>query len=354
MIDKKSKILIVGQGLAGTLISACLLRRGIEHYVVDNHHKNAATNAAAGLINPITGRRYVKSWMIDELLPAAIEMYTFFEELLDIHLINKRELIRSLHNPGQENDWESSIARPGYETYTSNRKDCGDYKEIVNEAFQYRGIQNAYQVNIADLISAYREYLVDKAMLITEEFDSKDINLKIAPYQFSGISFSSIIFCEGYRMMDNPYFNDLPLQPAKGEAFNIEIESFYSELILRDDIFLVPVGNNEFWTGSEYQWQFEDDQPTQAFVDRWRPKLEALLRVNYRIVSHVAGIRPSVKGRRPLIGIHHDYPHMILFNGLGTKGTSLGPYFANHLCDHLLNTEPLMPDVDIYRFRNVS
>ena len=144
------------------------------------------------------------------------------------------------------------------------------------------------------------------------------------------------------------------MQPAKGEAFEIKIKSFDTEQILRDEIFLVPQNNGSFWSGGGYQWKFENAEPTTEFKNQWKEKLDHLLKVDYDILNHKAGIRPSVKGRRPLLGKHHQYPHLVLFNGLGTKGSSLGPYFANHLCDHLFEGEELMPEVDIYRFRNVS
>ena len=76
MINRESHVLIVGQGIAGTVLSYKLSQRNISHKVLDNNHQSAATHAAAGLINPITGRNYVKSWMIDDLLPEACLLYT--------------------------------------------------------------------------------------------------------------------------------------------------------------------------------------------------------------------------------------------------------------------------------------
>ena len=206
MAISDEKILVVGQGLAGTLLSANLLQRGIDHSIVDNNHNTSSTLAAAGLINPITGRRYVKSWMIDELIESAIKTYQHLEALLDIHLINEREIIRSIQNPGQENDWESSTARPGYSEFTNDRKDAGDYNGVVNPAFQYRGIVNAYQINIADLIVAYRSFAKASGILIESKFDSSDQNLGQTPFYFNGKQFTKVIFCEGYQMMSNPFF----------------------------------------------------------------------------------------------------------------------------------------------------
>ena len=39
-----------------------------------------------------------------------------------------------------------------------------------------------------------------------------------------------------------------------------------------------------------------------------------------------------------------------ILNGMGTKGCSLAPYFANQLMQHLINNSSLLPEVDILRF----
>jgi hypothetical protein len=42
-----------------------------------------------------------------------------------------------------------------------------------------------------------------------------------------------------------------------------------------------------------------------------------------------------------------------ILNGMGTKGCSLGPLFAQQLTRHLLYNEPIMPDVDVRRFNRI-
>ena len=70
-----SKILIVGQGLAGTVLGWSLDRAGIDWRMIDAGHENAASCVAAGVINPVTGLRWVKTWRVDELWPEAKRFY---------------------------------------------------------------------------------------------------------------------------------------------------------------------------------------------------------------------------------------------------------------------------------------
>src|ERR1700722_11248029 len=79
---EQTDVLIVGQGISGTFLSLELERAGISHLVIDERRPFSASRAAAGLINPVTGRRIVTTWMIDELLPFAVEVYGRLEGVL--------------------------------------------------------------------------------------------------------------------------------------------------------------------------------------------------------------------------------------------------------------------------------
>lgn len=349
-MKKDSNILIVGQGLAGTVLSYYFLQNKISHKVLDNGHRTAATLAAAGLINPITGRRYVKSWMIDDLLKEATSCYAGLEKLLSIPLLKEVDIIRSILNLTQENEWNQSTTRPGYELYTSDDCDLESYEKIIASRHSYRRIKKGLQVNISSLVVEYRQFLADNEMLIESDFQHDNFNAEGLPSNLYGESFDAVVFCEGYKAIDNPFFNDLPFQPAKGEAFEVELDNIDTNLVLRDDIFLIPLRENIFWSGGGYEWDTEDDQPSEEFYDKWSEKLTNLLSVPFKILNHKAGIRPSVKGRRPLIGQHPNYERLFIFNGLGTKGTSLAPYFANNFYQYLFLDKTLHPEVNIKRF----
>ena len=350
MSNTERKYLVVGQGLAGTIVSFNLFNRGVPHVVLDNNHKRSATKAAAGLINPITGRHYVKSWMVEDLIEQAEQTYTAFEQLLNVSLIKRRQIVRGLNNPEQFNKWTSASAKAGYERFISDPQKDHPFKDTLNHVYRHGIINNAYQINISLLVESYQVFLREREMLIPEEFNFNQLDYNATgSIKYKSKPYRGIIFCEGAGAVNNPYFEDLPFQLAKGEALEIKIAELETDLILRDEIFFVPI-DDSFWSGGGYKWQFEDHHPTKEWLEDWTSKLNNILKVPYEIVNHKAGVRPCVKGRRPLIGIHPDLKSLYIFNGMGTKGTSLAPYWANHFVDAILQGTDISPEVNISRF----
>lgn len=351
MLNSESRILIVGQGIAGTIVSFKLLQKGISHKVIDNKHKYAATKAAAGIINPITGRNYVKSWMIDDLLPVAKSTYREVSKVLSFDYIRETTILRALHTPAQENKWFSAISKPGYADYIiDNTTPSKAYSHITQTASQYGQINQSFQVAIDKLITDYKKHLADNNNYIESNFMYELLSIHDNHVQYNNNPYDYIIFCEGYKGMENPFFADLPFQPAKGESFILEIEESIPDEILRDEIFLATIGGQSIWSGGSYRWDFEDDRPTDSFSMIWKEKLDKLLIVDYNIIEHRAGVRPAVKGRKPLIGTSSESNRLLMFNGMGTKATSLVPYWADHLLQHLMEGSPIDDQVNLSRF----
>ncbi len=345
-----NQILIVGQGIAGTVLSFKMWLQGIPHIIIDNNHRFASTHAAAGIINPITGRRYVKSWMIDQLLIEAKSTYTEFSKSLNRSFFKETTIIRSLHNIKEENLWHSAIRQTGYEKYTDTHIGHFPFEHLVNPPMSYGCIKNALLVDVSALIEKYASWAIDQSILIKQEFDYQNIEFHKEGLVYEEGIYNHIVFADGNKATDNPYFKDLPFQLAKGESFIIKIDAEAPDCILRDNIFLVPLGDGFYWTGGGYAWNFDDHLPTTAWKEEWIQKLNTLLKVDYEILEHKAGIRPSVKGRRPLIGRSDIDPRLILFNGMGTKGTSLVPYWATHLINHINGNHEIDESVNIKRF----
>ena len=86
----------------------------------------------------------------------------------------------------------------------------------------------------------------------------------------------------------------------------------------------------------------------QAFL---KIKINEVLNVDYEIVSSVAGVRPTTKDRRPLLGLHPKNPSIAVFNGLGTRGVLQGPSLSNELCDFLIRSKS---ENSISKFNNIS
>jgi glycine/D-amino acid oxidase-like deaminating enzyme len=108
-----------------------------------------------------------------------------------------------------------------------------------------------------------------------------------------------------------------------------------------------------FWVGSSYEWSFADAGPTAAFRERTEAVLREWLRVPFRVVEHIAAVRPATLERRPFVGFHPLYPAVGILNGMGTKGCSLAPYFARQLVQLMVSGVAIQADADILRFRKV-
>ena len=108
-----------------------------------------------------------------------------------------------------------------------------------------------------------------------------------------------------------------------------------------------PLHSGDRLTRLEFERRYEEHPELKAEL---LEGLNALLACPYKVLDHWSAVRPAVKGRRPLIGTHPQHKNVSVFNGMGTKGISLAPYFAQHFTQHLLHQTPLMPEVDVQRF----
>lgn len=344
--------LIVGQGLAGTLIAHFLLEAGQAVHLIDDNYPRAATKVAAGIINPVTGRRYVKSWRIDDLIPKAQQTYRELEQKLNIQIYHPRPVLRALFNNREVNDWQARAFDPAYQAYMvpGDEVNIGRYAEHTVPAFDYGELREGAQVEIGTLAEHYRQWLINAGLLTEAAFDFSQLQLLDQGVEYRGIRARVVVFCEGAKSKANPYFSYLPYEGNKGEALITSIPEAGFERILKHRIFVVPLADGRYWIGSTSNNFHTDDLPSEKSRQYLTEKLDELLRLPYRTEEHRAAIRPTIKDRRPLLGTHPEHPQLVIFNGLGTKGASLGPYWAQHLADVLTRGVPIDPGVDIGRF----
>lgn len=342
--------LIVGQGLAGTLLAHFLLNAGVNIKVVDNSHSGAASTVAAGIINPITGRRFVKSWKVDELIPFARETYQELENILGQQLFKERAIIRTLFNNREENDWIARTGESAYQPYMAEAPDLGDYASKTEPAFGYGEVLGGAQVDVAGLVEGFREYLIELESYEAATFDYDQLVVAPDEIRYQGERFGAVVFCEGHRANDNPFFNYLPFGGTKGEVLIVRIPNGQFEKLLKHRVFIVPIGSDQYWIGATYDWKYDKEGPSSEGRAFLQERLEDLLKVPFEIIEHKAAVRPTVKDRRPFLGRHPKLDKMAIFNGLGTKGASLGPFWARHMADFLTKNVKLDPTVAISRF----
>lgn len=335
--------LIIGQGIAGTMMAHAARERGCSVQVIDAPQPQSATQVSAGLMNPITGRKFVKSWLVDALLPAAKTAYARLGEQLGYgeSYFRPRPIIRALAQPKDQNNWEVRASMPGYAGYIGDEDTAGEYAQRVVYATGYGVVQGGGRVAVQDLLQDFRARLLAEGLLWEESMVYDALTFERGKVQYRGLEARYLVCCEGIGVQENPYFSYLPVQGNKGEVLRIRIPGFEPAGILKQQLFFVPMGGDEFWVGSTYFNAFEDATPSKRGRAALLEKLESVLQVPYEILDHQAAVRPTVPDRRPLIGRHPAYEQLVLFNGMGTKGASLAPYWAAQLVQHLEEGTPL-------------
>lgn len=301
---------------------------------------NHCTRTAAGLVNPIVFKRLTKSWNVDLLLPAAFDFYTRVENILKTKLISGKKILYPFTTKEDENDWSVKMGDDRFKNYLNHI----DSKELKNiHAPNGVGLVNTFgNIDTNLFLDLSRTYFLSLGI----EFYTEKINHENAAQE----SDQKYIFCEGVAVTENPFFNYLPMKPAHGETLIIRTNDLELKNILSKNLFLLPLGNNTFKVGATYNWELKEPVLTETGKHDLIERLNHVLKCNYEIVSHQAGIRPAVADRRPLLGMHPEKKNLYIFNGLGTKGVLLAPYYANQFTDFLSQEKTLDAEVNIVRF----
>lgn len=342
--------IIVGHGIAGALLGHFMEQAGQTCCYFDAPAQTAATQVAAGIINPITGRRYVKAWRVDDLLPFAQQTYRQLEADLGISFYHPRPLIRSLFDRGEDNDWQARQLDPDFAGYFQHPPQVGNIPDITQPVFGYFQPGQCAQVNVGVLANALRARREQSGCFRAEAFDYAQLEVMPHGVRYGDIEADRVVFCEGWRNRHNPYFDAAPFQGNKGQVLLIRLPEARLEAMFKHRLFVVPLEDDLYWVGSTSENRFDDDAPTTQGADYLHARLAEVLATPYEVVAHQSAVRPTVRDRRPVLGRSPEHPPLWLFNGLGTKGASLAPYWAHHLAQHILHGQPLDEGVDLGRF----
>lgn len=341
----QTEFLIIGQGVSGTWLSYFLEKEGRSFLVIDDASPIAPSRQAGGLLNPITGRHKVKTWMADELFPFAWKHYQEIGNLLGIEAILHRDIIQFFANEEARDQFEKRI--PYAPEHLELHEQQGDWSPYFSLSHPYGIIKPVYLAQLDALIPAWRNHLQEQGKISNESFEFDSLVINKNESQYKDISFEKIIFCDGRSSLTVPNFATLPFALTKGEALVVHIKDLPASQVYKHKLTLLPLTEpGLWWAGSSTHWEFSNDKPSQEYREETVRELKNWLRLPIEVVEHRASIRTGTKERRPLVGMDPHHPHIGLLNGMGTKGCSLAPYFANQLMKHLLYGETILPEAD--------
>jgi len=232
-------------------------------------------------------------------------------------------------------------------------KDQWQYQDIFNYDFGFGEVDPCYVVNLKEILPLWRKKLLSNNQLLEEDFEITELKQTNAGISYKNIKAKKIFFCDGIHSSRNPFFKPLPFALNKGEALLIEAPGIPPTHIFKKGMMLTSIQKDLFWLGSNYLWEFPDDQPTEQFRKQTELLLRSWLKVPFKIVDHKASVRPANIERRPFVGLHPTYKNIGILNGMGTKGCSLAPFFARQLTDHLISGNEILAEADIKRFTKI-
>ena len=330
---QKLDILIVGQGLAGSLLALELEKRGKNIMILDNNPIVSASKVAAGLYNPITGRKMVKTWFADELFPDLSKYYQDLEKKMCARFHFDKTIYRPFKNIEEQNDWSLRTVELGYTSYIKLTVNHSTGIDQLVDPFGGFFVNNSGMVDVSKLISECKKYFKTKDLYTEERVSFEALEMGEAQIKLGSFEADQIIFCEGPMAVNNPLWSNLEFKVVKGEILDISCRLKIDHVVSKG-IFMLPY-KNFIRVGSTYDNQPQDEEPTEK--GRWElmSRLSKLYAGNFKILKHKAGLRSATFDRKPFVGFHHKHKNVAIFNGFGSKGVSLIPYFARSLADHI-------------------
>lgn len=341
---------VIGQGIAGTMVSWFLLKKGKRPLVIDPCPDTSSSRVAGGIFDPVTGRKLKKTWKAEELFPFAEDTYRQLESRLNSRFYHKLNILKPFSSVKQQNDWMAQSADPAYKKYIAGEGKLQlDRDKFVNPLGGIEITGSGY-VELIKFLDLYRKFLQKKNAFVKRTVRYQDINFHSGGVQCQEHRAKGIVFCEGIRTLENPWFNWIPLNPAKGEIITFKAPGLGLKHILHKSAGILPLKNDHYKASGTYEWEDMEEKPTEKGLQQLKEKLSKTIKVNYRIIDHRAGIRPSSLDIRPMAGVHPENSAIFLLNGLGSKGVTLAPYFASQLADLLEYGKKPDPEADINRF----
>lgn len=344
-----SKYLIVGQGLAGTLLAFSLLEKGEEVLIADDYKHASASQVAAGMWNPVTFKRLAASWLAKEMLEEMNVTFRKLEDKLQTNFFHVLPVARIFNSIQDVNFWDEKSDHPEVGKYLSTRTNKS-VQENFNAPFGNSEVNDCGWLNVPLFREAALNYFTQHENFIDEAVNENEVEYIGSKVLWKGRTFDRIILCNGVGVNKWKGLEHLDLIPNHGQVLDLKIENLELDAIVNFGQFLLPFGNKKFRLGATYNWNEVPDEPTEDAKELLISELKLRLDKNIVVESHKTGFRPTTRDRRPIVGFQKDNELLGVFGGLGSKGVLLAPYFAKLFASVLTEGGNIPKEVSAFRF----
>lgn len=339
---------VVGLGLAGISFCEVLEKEGKTFKVITDKSQQAS-QVAGGLYNPVILKRFTMAWNAKQQLLEAKPFYKLLEEKLGVKLDYELPVLRKFASIEEQNLWFEAADRPGLDYFLSTKL-LPNKNLAIDAPHGFGEVKYTGRIDTRTLVQSYKNYLQHSDSILEESFDFHELSISGESISYNSITAKNIVFACGYGLKQNPYFGYLPLNGTKGELLIIHAPDYKEEKVIKSSVFTIPMDNDRYLVGATYKWKDKTNTPTEESKNELLTKLQTFLQCDFEVVDHVAGIRPTVADRRPLVGRHPEHENLYVLNGFGSRGVMIGPYASRQLFDYIESQSELDPEMDIQRF----
>lgn len=335
-------VLIVGQGLAGSLLARRLADRATIA-VVDPGRPNAS-RVAAGLMTPLTGRRFT-------LTPEYPRLFARASEALGaLGVFRPTDVYRLFADAEQRaaglRRADCLSCAPFIRRIT---RGPGELDAALDDPHGGALMAGAW-ADLPGLLDGAAAWLGDR--LLRDQVVAAEARDDADGVSWKGVRARNVVWCDGWRAaLPGGLFSDLGWQPAKGEALDLVSDAPHQDRILNREGWALRLGDGRWRTGTNWAWDGLGEEPTEALRGKLLRRFAGFFRhpVRAEATRHLAGTRPCTRDNRPYLGRHPSRPRHWMLNGLGPRGTVWAPSAADWLASTLLEGAPIPAAYDLGR-----
>ncbi len=342
--------IVVGLGLAGISFCEQLEENGKSFMVVSDDSEQASL-VAGGLYNPVILKRFTLAWKADEQMKLALPFYAALEKKLKVKLDYKVPVYRRFASIEEQNGWFEASDKIGLKDFLSV-KIMENSNDFIDAPFGMGEVLHTGRVDTKRLIDTYKAYLLKKGGMRQENFNIDHLDFEDDKVRYQDIVAKKVVFAEGFGLKRNPFLNYLPLNGTKGELLTIHAPSLKEKSVIKSSVFIIPLEDDRYRIGATYKWKDKTSIPTETSKKELLEKLRTFLRSDFEVVDHVAGIRPTVADRRPLVGQHPKHKNLYVLNGFGSRGVLIAPFAAQQLYGCIAYGKEIDSEMNIKRFEH--
>lgn len=345
--------LIIGSGLASSAFVELALKLN-QKVLVFTDSSQHSSHVAGGLYNPVVLKRYTPTYQAKSQTEKMFAFYEAVEKKYGKKYLSKNPIYRKFASIEEQNNWFTASDQPQLKDFLEPKVHQFEYSHLP-ATFGFGKVNFSGWVDVKKYLIDFENHLKANDCLINESFEHNLLSQnKDFTWQYKTFKAKHIIFCEGFGLIKNPYFNVLPMVGTKGELLTIKAPQLNLKHLIKSNLFIIPLENDQYRVGATYEWHDKSKNPTSAGKMELIEELQKTINCDFEIINHEAEIRPTTKDRKPFVGEHPIYKNLYILNGLGTRGVVQAPDLADCLFQLIAHQIPLPMEIDIKRLRKIQ